>query len=464
MDHTQPAELHEAPQTVARPFCTICSGNNSGIPVIHSHGMGVESTAITLRWLNEPESRDFCLCQLIVITAQTGDEHATDTATLVEKYLLPLYRKHKIRFVEVARAGPREADGIVVLQDTRSPNHLHLNGAYKLSDELLTNGTVPQSGGVHTCALKFKAFVVESWLRNYLCSPFQQAFGYNSDELQRATRALSNEEKRTARELRVAFGFNAEEPARAERALHCDDQVTMPFGQSAFADTTLTPTLSENTNFQRKSFFPLIDWQWTRQRCEEYIQQCLSILWVRSACTYCPFNSELSRATERGLARLRANPSGAQRALLIERISTAMNPRATVFARKSLHSILENAPGFQTILHEHQRYIAQLPWSIYRVRRIYSKKGKADRCVEVLETATNDEIATRFPKYEASATRIAHVHGITYAYLIERAETYPALEAYYVTAPAIVATKARYGIPWFDGKWESLLNQQSLSI
>lgn len=40
-----------------------------------SWGMGVESTAILLRWLIDPTSRNFPLSQLSVITAQTGDEH-----------------------------------------------------------------------------------------------------------------------------------------------------------------------------------------------------------------------------------------------------------------------------------------------------------------------------------------------------------------------------------------------------
>jgi hypothetical protein len=36
--------------------------------------------------------------------------------------------------------------------------------------------------------------------------------------------------------------------------------------------------------------------------------------------------------------------------------------------------------------------------------------------------------------------------------------TYPAREDFYVVAPAVVQTKARYGLDWFNGKW----NQQDL--
>ena len=132
------------------------------IPVL-SYGMGVESTAILLEWMENPASRNFDLKDLIVITSMVGDEYP-DTQKLVEEHILPRMRQHNIRFVQVARAGHNQKDGIVVLSDTRQPHKLHFQGVYKLSDELRANGTVPQFGGEHRCALKFKAFVIETWL------------------------------------------------------------------------------------------------------------------------------------------------------------------------------------------------------------------------------------------------------------------------------------------------------------
>lgn len=91
----------------------------------------------------------------------TGDEYE-DTGSLIETHILPPMRDFGIRYVQVARAGSKEADGIVVLDDSRQPQRLYLEGAYKVSDELRVNGTVPQFAGVHKCALKFKAFVIEA--------------------------------------------------------------------------------------------------------------------------------------------------------------------------------------------------------------------------------------------------------------------------------------------------------------
>ncbi|WP_409490697.1 hypothetical protein [Amycolatopsis sp. cmx-11-12] len=59
------------------------------------------------------------------------------------QHMLPLLRKHNVRLVEVARNGPTKKDGITVLQDTRQPRRLHLDGVFKLSDENRATGTMP---------------------------------------------------------------------------------------------------------------------------------------------------------------------------------------------------------------------------------------------------------------------------------------------------------------------------------
>ena len=116
--------------------------------------MGVESSALFVHWVDDPLTRDFDLAEdLIVITAHTGDEYP-DSGLLVEQHILPRMRAHNVRYVQVARAGHLEADGIIVLSDTRAPREVHLDGAYKLSQELRAAGTVPQFAGEHRCSLK----------------------------------------------------------------------------------------------------------------------------------------------------------------------------------------------------------------------------------------------------------------------------------------------------------------------
>src|SRR5690606_37927777 len=67
-----------------------------------SYGLGLDSTAVLLRWLTDPSSRDFDLSDLVVITAMTGDEFSA-TGADVERYVLPELRRHRVRFVQVGR-------------------------------------------------------------------------------------------------------------------------------------------------------------------------------------------------------------------------------------------------------------------------------------------------------------------------------------------------------------------------
>jgi hypothetical protein len=44
--------------------------------------------------------------------------------------------------------------------------------------------------------------------------------------------------------------------------------------------------------------------------------------------------------------------------------------------------------------------------------------------------------------------------GISYVYLGRRGKEYPTQEEYFTAAPASIRTKARYGIAWFDKRWQ----------
>lgn len=299
--------------------------------VVLSWGFGVESTALLTRWLREPECRDFPIQNLIVLSAQTGDEWS-DSARLAETYVLPELRAHRVRFVELARAGHRQSDGITVLQDSREPTRLHLEGSYKLSDELTRAGTVPQFGGVHRCSLKFKAFVIDTFLPSIFVAPasggeqqslfpdsaeslipananlrrtaqvpFRHAFGYNVAEQDR----IDKSERALAVRYRLAFGFNVEEQDRIARAKTFDSP-------------------------SRIGWYPLDDWRWDRTRCVDYLYEQYGVRYAKSACSFCPFSSLGTEA----LARMRHNPEETARALEIEYRSLGMNPRGQL--QKSL--------------------------------------------------------------------------------------------------------------------------------
>ncbi len=390
--------------------------------VILSYGMGVESTAILVRWISEASLRPCPLEQLTVITAQVGDEYR-DTGRDVEECVLPLMRREEIRYVQVARRGHLETNGITVLDDSRAPTRVFLEGDYKLSDELRRNGTVPQYSGVHRCALKFKAWVIEQWLEMNLRGPARHAFGYNADETGRIARS------EYAFPERIAFGFNADEQRRIERSC-------------------------EYNNVARQAFYPLLDWKWTRTTCLDYLYSMLRVRWKKSACVYCPFNG----LNEDAIQRHGRHPDQVADALALEHVAMALNPRASLYKRRSLIQITERAGNHAAIL-EFQNRIRSGKWSLYRVRRIYSAIATADRAVEQLAVLEDEGAATEALADMAVRLRrpIDRAEGIPYLWCERRSETnFPTREEFITIAPAVVETKARHGIEHFDRKWSAM--------
>lgn len=455
------------------------------LQTILSYGMGVESTAILLRWIFEPETRPCPLNELLVIIAQVGDEYL-DTKHLVETYILPLLRQHGIRLVQVARAGHLEADGIRVLEDSTNPTACFIEGAYKLSDELRLNGTVPQYGGVHRCALKFKAFVIERWLTENLRGGgnVKHAIGYNADELSRIENSEYAMAQRQA-EARIAFGFNADETDRIEQANEYDGlrdrkpkrkrhtvQERIAFGYNADEQSRIGKNSEYNT-FTRTAFYPLMEWGWDRQRCIDYIQEKLGVTWRKSACVYCPFNALRDEAIERH----REHPAQVADAMTIEHMSLSLNPRGSLYKGQTLIQITL-ANGNHEAHGAFQKILSGARWALYRVRRIYypgkgtrkdgkPKKGTADRCVErVLDFTDHQQAMTALLETATDESlEVVEQHGIRYAYRERKGDTLPAREEFYVAAPATVKSKAAHGIPWFNARWNqhsqtSLFNEE----
>lgn len=364
-------------------------------PVVLSYGLGVDSSAILLRWLTEPASRDFALDRLIVVTAMTGDEFA-DTGRLVTTHVLPRLREAGVRFVQLARRGPKVDDGVAVLGDTRSPTEVHLEGAWKLSDELRAAGTVPQvASGRRTCSIKFKGWPIDTFLAAELGGQsFRHVMGFNADELRRAERDESYSSERRASE------------------------------------------------------YPLVEWGWGRERCESYLEDMVGEPWLKSACSFCPF----SRDHHQG--RYVDNTEAAADAMLMELSALALNPRSTIFAR---HSLIEEVTRTNPAATEaYHRRLAASTWAVYEVRRIMFAKGVAWRSVRTLVTADHPGVAVELARL-AAAHRVGVTSsrgGLERVSLEERSDTvYPSRERFFVAAPVGVADKERLS---FARRWDEL--------
>lgn len=154
--------------------------------MVVSYGMGVDSTAMLLRWLAEPATRPVPLRDMLVVTAMTGDEYPR-TGELVERYVLPLMRAHEVRWAQVARGGQRKGAGIAVLDDSRSPQRVRLyDGPWSLSAEMHAAGTVPQVGGNRLCSLHAKGEALDPFIARAVHGPYLHALGFEAGEGGRA--------------------------------------------------------------------------------------------------------------------------------------------------------------------------------------------------------------------------------------------------------------------------------------
>ncbi|MCU0548426.1 MAG: hypothetical protein MUC48_03675 [Leptolyngbya sp. Prado105] len=379
------------------------------IPKLHllNWGMGVESTAILVRWILEPNTRPFSTFQdLIVLTAQTGDE-ISETKILCEAYLFPLLRQHRIRLVQVAKTTASKLDGYVVLSDTTEPIELFTEGYFKLSQDLAQSGTVPRLGRPHTCAQRWKGEVLDAWITDHVDEAFGPYLGYNADELKRAGKA---------------DGYTCQ---------------------------------------GHQFIYPLIEWGWTRNDCIDYLYCVFGVLWRKSACAYCPFQQKNA-----AIERYHRDPKAGGYALLLESNALAFNPRMHLFSSGTAYDLIVESGNLAAIA-ELNRLLDQTQWAVYHVQRIYKqligKNGKpyvnADRKVTIVAQGQKAEMESNLQAIaqEQNAT-IKDLYGRRF-YLHHRLEgLYPAIEEFYVVAPNLAKDKCR-SLKAFDQQWAELTNQ-----
>ncbi|MBF6302908.1 hypothetical protein IU459_36135 [Nocardia amamiensis] len=117
--------------------------------------LGVDSSALLLRWINDPASHDFELHDLAVVVAIVGSEWEQTIRDATE-VVLPELARHGIRLIQAGRGRRRagnDGSGVVIFSDSRTPDELHAAGAYTLLAEMRSAGTTPQVGGRRACTV-----------------------------------------------------------------------------------------------------------------------------------------------------------------------------------------------------------------------------------------------------------------------------------------------------------------------
>src|SRR5581483_2175610 len=152
------------------------------------------------------------------------------------------------------------------------------------------------------------------------------------------------------------------------------------------------------------------------------------------------------------------HPQQVADAMRLEHLSLALNPRGTVYKGRSLIQITIEA-GNDAAVEGYRKRIESEEWALYRVRRIFSGKGKADRAVEKLDVfqgPVEARIALNAVS-DRSGAAVEELRGIPYVWRERRSETdFPTREEFITIAPAAVDTKARHGLDWFEGRRSAL--------
>jgi hypothetical protein len=404
-------------------------------------GMGVDSVAVSLRLIHEPEilaALGLTLRDVVFITSMVGDEFDSTRQHMVE-HILPLFRAHGVRYVQVARREhSMRGNCAVVLSDSDCPSELHFQGSYKLSQEYLHNASGPELGK-RKCSMKNKGEVIDNWLRLNLPQgvEFLHAIGYAKGEESRAAK---------------------------------DDM---------FAGAVKRGPV-------RKPWHPLIDWGWDRAKCYEYIREKTGVAaWPKSCCVFCPFagprsNAELNADHLAYLGRLASSPSEAAHALLVEYNNMSFNHRQALYAANgTLADALRAHGGAEAAFAAFEERLDALPWALYRVRRVQGLTEAQDnisndRSIELIVTGSQASMAAKL----ATQGDVSHEGGIAKVFTSRRrielssvhskggvkakarkvAEVLtngPVIEEFYVAAPRLAASKTE---AQFEAKWDVAVN------
>ena len=403
--------------------------------VVMSNGCGVDSAAILFRWLTDPTTRDFDLDELLVITACTGDEYDS-TFAAVDTHLIPALAAAGVRFLQVARGGQAVSDGYDVLADSFTPTHLVRRGAWHLGEEMENALTVPQVvDGRRECTYRAKGEVLDAAI---------------ADELVAG---------RIAPAFRHVIGYSAEETDRIAK------------------DTSYT------TN-SRNPWYPLVDWNWDRQRCDRFLHELLrsdsdpDFRWPPSRCKFCCYQCSPSGRVDLAL-RWRKEPDAALVSLRMERRAMALNPKQKLFGNYSAAEFVRDYGLADVVAAAEARSgIAESGFTVVDVRRVYrpasvkdpvtgkSVRGRDGRTVKdptkkgrAWRSLRPYTVTTTFADAVAVLERLAREHSIAditdVAYLEVRpmpkkVTEWPITTHAYAIVPGPVAAKERAG---FDKEW-----------
>lgn len=376
-----------------------------------SYGLGVDSTAILLRWLLEPSSRDFDLSELVVASALTGDEFASTLAD-VEAHVLPRLAEEGIRYVQVGRnrrTTTAAGDGISIYSDTTAPTRIFQGAGYALSTELIEAGTLPQLAN-RRCSARAKGAALDPVIASLTAGqPYRHYLGFEVGELRRAQR-----------------------------------------------DTLFNSPL-------RQGVYPLIEWGWGRSEATAFIKEVTNVDWQKSACVMCPFQYSSRSGFTAVLERYRREPDAGVQALYLESVSLAFNPRMALLAQGRLIDAIHQA-GLTEVLDRFHSRVATTEHGLYEVQRFARPRaGTTPLVARRVRRLDRGAPAVMGQSLAAQPGRLViGADGIARMVQRERGTEAPWVEHFTVVAPSVaVQDKAR---PGFDAMYAAVAEGELMLV
>ncbi|MEU3734526.1 hypothetical protein AB0E81_34785 [Streptomyces sp. NPDC033538] len=190
--------------------------------------------------------------------------------------------------------------------------------------------------------------------------------------------------------------------------------------------------------------------------------------WPKSYCTFCCFPVSMG-ALPAHLERMRAHPDIAGEVLRLEYTAMSLNPNAELYGRKSLLEFFDRTrPRDRACLEAFEREL-DVPWALYRVRRLFLVSADGGRrpvmrSTERVDTGRPRQLALRLTSVsERHGVGVEHdpVYGRARAWVRPRSMTWPMAEELFATAPARVIDKQDKN---FEPQWHALTSSAAAQL
>ncbi|WP_432034399.1 hypothetical protein [Streptomyces antibioticus] len=166
---------------------------------------------------------------------------------------------------------------------------------------------------------------------------------------------------------------------------------------------------------------------------------------------------------------MRSHPDIAGKVLRLEYTAMSLNPNPKLYGRRSLLELFDpGQPRDRACLEAFEREL-DMPWALYRVRRLFlvtadGRRRPVKRSTERVDVGRPHQLSQRLISVsKRHGVDVEHdpLYGRARAWLRPRAEDWPMAEELFVTAPARVIDKQDQN---FEEHWDALVSGSAAQL